>query len=61
MEQENQLMLNPNEGCHVLAHNGWVLGDDPLKNFAEAGESKYTCMLVSKYHWLLLDWCWSSW
>jgi len=47
IEQENQLMLNPNEACHLLAHNGWVMGDDPLRNFAEAGQSKYVCMLVS--------------
>lgn len=64
MEKENQLMLNPNEACHLLAHNGWVMGDDPLRNFAEAGESKYVFILVSserlwKYlhagpHWFML-------
>ena len=52
VDQEEE-MMNSERGAYCMAHNGWVMSDDPLRNFAEPGTSTSSVCLV----WCRLNCC----
>ena len=50
VSEEEELMMTEAGGQFCMAHNGWVINADPMKNFAEPGK----CALVKQCHVLCI-------
>lgn len=41
MADEETLLDDSQRYQYVMAHNGWVMGDDPMRDFAKPGNNTY--------------------